>query len=385
MQRLFLIKYGEIALKGKNRRQFENRLVRNIRYKLKEIPFEISNITGRLYISANKVYNSKISQALKQVLGIVSFVKAIKVEKNIEAITKAAHTLAKELQLSFGHSFKIESRRTDKSFALNSYEIACQLGDYLKQELPKLKVDVNNPSWILNIEIREHAYLYGPEEKGLNGLPVGANGRGFLLLSGGIDSPVAGFFMGKRGLIVDAVYFHTHPYTSPQAKEKVKTIARLLSSFIPRLKPFIVDFTAVQMAIKENASNPAITLMARASMMRIACMLAEKHEALCIITGESLGQVASQTPESLRFTGSYSALPVFRPLIGMDKEEIIQIAKKIGTYELSIQPFPDCCTLFAPQHPLIKPDFTAMQKEFNKLDLDKLILKASHTFEFIEF
>jgi thiamine biosynthesis protein ThiI len=236
---------------------------------------------------------------------------------------------------------------------------------------------------VLGIEVREKAYLYGPLAKGLGGLPVGCNGRSVLLLSGGIDSPVAGYLMAKRGLFVDAVYFHTHPFTSERTREKVRDLALVLRRYIPGMRLFIVNFTPVQVKIKETAAPNTVTLMARRAMMRIAEKIALCCKSTALVTGECLGQVASQTPESLRFTGDGINLPVLRPLIGMDKNEIIALARTLATYEISIRPYDDCCTIFAPEHPLTKPDTGALNREYAALSLEALLNEAAGTFETI--
>jgi thiamine biosynthesis protein ThiI len=385
METLFLIKYGEISLKGKNRPQFEARLVENIRKKFSHLPIRINYKIGRVYLFCEEEQAEAVEKGLAGIFGIISFAKSIKTEKDISAICRAALELAGTAQDKSEHlSFKIEARRTDKSFPLSSYRIACEVGDYLTQNQPGLVVDVRRPQLTLFIEIREKAYLYGAGTRGLRGLPVGCNGKGLLLLSGGIDSPVAGFLTAKRGLFIDAVYFHTHPFAPEGAREKVLALARVLNAFIPGFRLFVVNFTPLQVAIKEKAFYKAITLMSRASMMRIAELIALKEKTAVLITGECLGQVASQTPESLRFTESFTSLPVLRPLISMDKIEIIDLARAIGTFEISTRPFDDCCTIFAPQHPIIKPDALRLGEEYSLLELDRLIEEAADSVEKID-
>ncbi|MBN1798136.1 MAG: tRNA 4-thiouridine(8) synthase ThiI [Spirochaetales bacterium] len=386
MEQLYLIKYGEISLKGKNRKFFEQKLMANIKQQLKPAPFSLLKRVGRLYLEYDEQYEQQISQVLKRVFGIVGFCKALRTRKDINAIGKAALLIARQLlEEKKGTRFKIEARRTDKGFAYNSYQIACKIGDLLRSHYKDVTVDVARPDWIINIEVREHAYIYGPASAGRKGLPAGCNGKGLLLLSGGIDSPVAGFLMAKRGLTLDAVYFHTHPFTSQEVLRKVEDLAKILAAYIPGLKLYIVDFTEAQLALKERGSEKALTLFSRAAMMRITSALARRFDALCLVTGESLGQVASQTPASMHFTGSFSTLPVFRPLIGMDKEDIIDLAKQYGTYELSIQPYPDCCALFAPQHPLTRPDVPELITEFNNLAVEEILEKTGSKIECREF
>ena len=284
-----------------------------------------------------------------------------------------------------GNRFKIEARRSDKSFFLTSYEIACRLGDVLRARFPELMVDLHHPDWTLNVEIREAAYLYGPETKAPGGLPSGSSGKGLLLLSGGIDSPVAGYLMGKRGLKLDAAYFHTPPFTSEKAKEKVEHLTHILSEYLTGTALHVVPFTETQVRIKERARSEEVTLLMRACMVNIAAIIAEKTGSICLVTGESLGQVASQTPESIRFTGHGTDFPIFRPLIGLDKEQIVSLARKIGTFETSILPYEDCCTLFSPAHPLVRPDYESMVRSFQELEADALLQKAAAEAQIISF
>jgi thiamine biosynthesis protein ThiI len=280
------------------------------------------------------------------------------------------------LSAAFGPRFKIEARRSDKSFQLDSYGIACRLGQLLRERVPGLVVDLHHPDWVLNVEIRERAYLYGPPAHAPGGLPVGSSGRGLLLLSGGIDSPVAGWLLAKRGLAVDAVHFHTPPYTSGQSLQKVRELCRILSDYLGAMRLFLVPFTALQLRIRERADLEQSTLLIRACMVRAADSMARREGQGCLISGESLGQVASQTLPSLRFTGSMTGLPLLRPLIGMDKEEIVTLARRIGTFETSVQPYPDCCSLFAPPHPLVKPDQKRMLASFAALQAEPLLEQA---------
>ncbi len=382
-----LIKYGEISLKKGNRRKFENKLIDNIRDKFKDIDIEIKRTWGRFYITAPETYRENLFKGLQQVFGIVGFTETLKVSKNLKSIKEKSLELARReiKRISTNRdskvSFKAEVRRLDKSFKYNSYEIACEIGDFLLSEIPELKVDVHKPHFIINVEIRDLAYIYSSVSNGLGGLPVGSSGKGILLLSGGIDSPVAGYLMAKRGLAQEAVYYHSPPYTSEMALDKVKQLTGILSDYIPNFKLNIVYFTKIQERIKELAKPEDVTLMMRGAMVEIADMIAQNKKAVALITGESLGQVASQTPESLRFSGSRTSLPVLRPLIGYDKEEIIKIARKIGTFETSILPYDDCCTLFAPQHPTVKPNFEETTEEYNSLGLGKLNKKSLNLIE----
>ena len=296
---------------------------------------------------------------------------------------KALSVAASNIAEGRGTTFKVESRRTDKSFPLTSYELSRDIGSEVLDAFPELSVDVHKPAWTISLEIREQAYIYGYERKGPGGLPVGTAGRGILLLSGGIDSPVAGYLMAKRGIRLGAVYFHAYPYTSDQAKEKVISLAGLISPYTGRMRLFIVPFTDVQLRIKERAKEEETTLLMRACMMKIADRIARAREALSLVTGENLSQVASQTTESMRFTQSVTDFPVYRPLIGFDKEEIITLAKKIGTFDTSILPFEDCCTIFSPKHPLVHPELDRMKESYLNLDADELLNSAIENTEII--
>ncbi len=373
-QTLYLIKYGELQLKGQNRGQFERRLCANIRRALRG-EAELERRHGRLLLRSD-AGQEQVRRVLERTFGIVGFSRALQVDKEPLQLEAAALELAPGLRAERGPRFKIEARRSDKSFPLDSYGIACRLGALLRGSIPELIVDLHHPDWVLNVEIRERAYLYGPPSPAPGGLPVGSSGRGLLLLSGGIDSPVAGWLLAKRGLSVDAVYFHTPPYTSPQALQKVQELCRILSAYLGDLRLFVVPLTALQLRIRERAPLEQSTLLIRACMVRAADSLARREGYGCLISGESLGQVASQTLPSLRFTGGMTVLPLLRPLIGMDKEEIITLARRIGTFETSVLPYPDCCTLFAPPHPLVKPDQERMLASFAALEAEGLLEQA---------
>ncbi len=375
---LFLIKIGEIALKGENRNFFETRLRRNIRRALGGIECSVTGGSGRFYLHVRPEDENEARERLATVFGVTSFSRTTRVEKTIEAIRSTAIALvAAQAAHHANTTFKVEARRTDKQFPLRSYDIAAELGGVLLERFPSLKVDVHHPTWVLNVEIREQAYLYLDRSQGPGGLPVGTAGKGMLLLSGGIDSPVAGYLMAKRGLKLSAVYFHAYPYTSDEAREKVVSLARTLAPYLSGLTLYIVPFTEPQMRIKQRGAAEEVTLLMRACMMRIAEQLATRTNSGCLITGESLGQVASQTMESMSFTGGMTRLPVFRPLIGMDKEEIIALARRVGTFETSILPYEDCCTIFSPKHPLIRPKVERMQNAYEALEIEDLLTQAA--------
>ena len=383
---LFLVKYGEIALKKRNRGSFVRSLKDSIRAKLPTLQFSVYETFHRVFVRFPPEHEEVIAAALARTFGVVSFCKALQVDREISAIESAAAGLAEGfLAAGMGKKFKVETRRADKGFPLSSYEISCRVGELLLERFPELGVDVHTPDWVMNIEIRERAYLYGPSMDGPYGLPNGSSGKGMLLLSGGIDSPVAGWMMAKRGMAIEAVYFHSAPFTSEKAREKVETLARTLAGWVPGIVLFVVPFTPVLARIKEKALDEEVTLLLRACMTRFSTLLAERTGSQCLITGESLGQVASQTVESMAFTGSFTELPVFRPLVGMNKEEIISIARKIDTFETSNLPYADCCVLFSPAHPLIRPNQRKMKLSFRHLDVESLLADALEKTEKVTF
>lgn len=381
---LFLIKYGEIALKKRNRGAFVKSLKASIRAHLPDVPFSVYETWHRVYIGFRQQDRDRIALALGRTFGVVSFCEALRRPREMPAVEEAAILLAgRFLAEGRGARFKAEVRRADKSFPLTSYEIACRIGDTLRAHFPELTVDVHSPDWVLTIEIRERAYLYGPQSEGPYGLPVGSSGKGMLLLSGGIDSPVAGWMMAKRGMALEAVYFHSPPFTSEKAREKVETLARILSRYAPGIILHVVNFTPVLARIKEKAQEEEVTLLLRACMMRFSTLLAGRRGGECLVTGESLGQVASQTVESIHFTGILSDLPVFRPLIGMNKEEIIAVARKIDTFDTSNLPYEDCCVLFSPAHPLIHPEVRRMKRAYDCLSVETLLEEALEKAELV--
>jgi thiamine biosynthesis protein ThiI len=374
---LFLVKYGEIALKKRNRGAFVRRLKDSIHAKLPALQFDVYETFHRVFVRCGLQDRDAVAEALSRTFGIVSFCETLRVKTDMAQIEQAALQLAGEyVAAGKGMQFKAEVRRAEKTFPHTSYEIACRVGDLLLERFPGLSVNVHTPDWVLSIEIREYAYLYGPSARGPYGLPGGSSGRGLLLLSGGIDSPVAGWMMAKRGMALDAVYFHSAPFTSEKAREKVEELTRKLAAWVPGIVLHVVPFTPVLARIKERSKSEEVTLLLRACMMRFATLMSDRIGSMCPVTGESLGQVASQTVESMAFTGSYAEQPVFRPLVGMNKEEIIAIAEKIDTFETSNLPYADCCTLFAPEHPLIHPDLGKMKLSFAHLEVETLLQEA---------
>lgn len=379
MKDLYLIKIGEIALKKGNRRIFEKQLKDNIKRALKEYSTTVIIRSGRFYLTIEDCEENIVHETLSKTYGIVAFFKAHQTTKDFEEIKKTVFNLVKQnLDNNKGRTFKVETRRTDKSLTMDSYQYSATLGGMILDEFgEKVKVDVKKPDFIINLELREHAYIYGFGGRGPCGLPVGTAGRGMLLLSGGIDSPVAGIMMAKRGVNLDAVYFHTPPYTSEESFQKVIDLSKIISPWCGGIHLHTVPFTEIQLKINKEVPAPYATLIGRACMMRISNIIAKKIKGLCLVTGEAVGQVASQTIQSLHFTGSNSELPVFRPLVGMDKDEIIGISRRIDSYETSIRPFDDCCAMFAPPHPETRPDFEKTTEIFNSLNIDELLHKAA--------
>jgi len=360
-----LIKYGEISLRGGNRRLYEKRLLQIIRRRLS--PFEglrAQHENGRFIIESDSDqfdYDS-ILPATTKIPGIVGISPCIMTdERDIANICESALFYIKRARGDKPFTFKVKTRRANKAFPIHSQDVSADVGEYILNELKSSKVDVHNPEITLHIEIRNHIYIYAETVKSLGGLPYGSSGRGMLLLSGGIDSPVAGFLMAKRGVDVTAVYFHSPPYTSERAKEKVCDLARTLSEYTGYFKLYIVPFTDTQLCIYKQAQPAKLTLLLKRSMLKIAQALAEKESCHCLITGDSVGQVASQTMQSIMAVESAVTMPVLRPLAGMDKQEIIDLAKKIETFDISIRPYEDCCTIFVAEHPETKPKRFAIE------------------------
>lgn len=376
MRTFFLIKPGEIELKLGNRREFVHRLKEQIQKRLHGIHFELEEHPGRFFLSVEEKDADFALFVLQHCPGINGIAQAIKTEKRTEQILNAAIELASKEAARGAHRFKVETRRSDKSFPLNSYGMSAAAGEAVTRALSSLSVDVHNPDFVIDIEIRERAYIYASTSQGPRGLPVGSQGKGILLLSGGIDSPVAGYMMARRGLDLEAVYFHTYPFTSEEAQKKVEQLAKRIAIWTGGIHAWIVSFTDLQLKIKKGGREEANTVMLRMAMMKAADVIAGRTKARAIVTGESLGQVASQTAENLRLSQSMTSLPVLRPLIGIDKEETIATARCIGTYAISILPYEDCCVLFSPKHPILKPDFEDLRAYYTSLALENEILKA---------
>ena len=386
MYKSFLVKYGEIGVKGKNRYIFENMLMEQIRHALKtaEGEFEVTKEQGRIYVnvvSDDYDYDETV-EALSRVFGIVGFCPLLQVED--EGFDKLAETVVDYLGKEYpekNFTFKVNARRARKNYPLDSMEINAELGGKILDAFPESKVDVHNPEVMVCIEIRSLINIYSKEIPGPGGMPVGSNGKAMLLLSGGIDSPVAGYMIAKRGVALDATYFHAPPYTSERAKQKVVDLAKLVSEYAGEITLHVVNFTDIQMYIYDKCPHDELTIIMRRYMMKIAEYIGKETGCLSLITGESVGQVASQTMHSLLVTNAVCELPVIRPLIGFDKQEIIDISEKIGTYETSILPYEDCCTIFVAKHPVTKPNKKVIEKSELKLSekIDELVKTAIET------
>lgn len=384
MKQIILVKYGEIILKGLNRHSFEDMLIRNMKAALGTISAEVWRAQATIYVDVcdEKEINNAITR-LQKVFGIVAIIKAHVLPKEFEELKPAAKDCLKD-ELEHATTFKVEAKRADKKYPMKSPEICYELGGYLSESYPHLKVDVKQPEKLVTVEVREtNIYLYCNRMKGLGGMPVGSNSKAMLLLSGGIDSPVAGFMVAKRGVALEAVHFFSHPYTSQRAKDKVLKLGEILGAYTGGLKVHIVPFTDIQLEIKEKCPPEQLTLIMRRFMMAIAEKIAIKNGAKALVTGESIGQVASQTVEALYVTNDAVHMPVFRPVIGMDKEEIVEIARKIDTFETSVLPYEDCCTIFTPRHPLTKPKLENIVASEKALDFEGLVNAAVNDVETI--
>lgn len=385
----FLIKYAEIGVKGKNRFLFEDALVSRISHALKncEGKFFVSKTQGRIFAEAKEEFDfDEAVDALRHVFGIVGICPMIYVQdEGFESLSQTVLKYLDEVYPDKNKTFKVNARRARKNYPMDSPEINAKMGEIILNTYPQMHVDVHNPDILLNIEIRERIYIYSIVIPGPGGMPVGTGGKGMLLLSGGIDSPVAGYMISKRGVTIDAVYFHAPPYTSERAKQKVVDLAKLISLYTGPINLHIINFTDIQLYIYEKCPHDELTIIMRRYMMRIAEQIAKENGALGLITGESIGQVASQTMNSLAATNEVCTIPVYRPLIGFDKQEIVEVAEKINTYETSILPFEDCCTIFVAKHPVTKPNLNIIRRHENNLSekMDELVKTALETEEVI--
>lgn len=385
-----LVKYGEIAIKGNNRHQFENLLIHNIKEKLAQYgTYKVSKEQGRLLVEPESGASvEEIIAPLQKVFGIIGLCPAsVFTDNSLESI--CAHTVA-HLKEVYGENapqmtFKVEGRRADKKYPLNSLQIAAEVGGKVLEAFPEWKVDLHHPQVVIWTELRNRVYVFSKIIPGVGGMPVSSSNKAALLLSGGIDSPVAGWMIAKRGVELCAVYFHAHPYTTDRAKDKVIELARRVSEYSGRIRLYIVPFTDIQLDIYDQCPQDQLTIIMRRIMMRIAEKIAEKEGAIALVTGENLGQVASQTLQSLYCTNEVCTMPVFRPLIGFDKQEIIEIAQRIDTYETSILPYEDCCTIFVAKHPETKPKLSNIVKSEEHLtDIENAIQKAVDESEIVK-
>ena len=383
-----MLRCGEIMLKGLNRSSFENKLVSNIKQAINDLgAADVKKFHGRIYVEPREEgYDfEKAIEALSKVFGIVSLSPAIKINNDFDEIKQVALELTENMiESGKGSTFKVITKRGNKKFSMDSSEINRELGAFLLRNCPSLSVDVNSPSFSVYVEVREFTYVYTEIIQAGGGLPVGTNGKAMVLLSGGIDSPVAAWMMAKRGVEVEAIHFYSYPYTSERSKEKVIDLAKALTPYCQSINLYIVPFTEIQEQIAEKCPYDQITIIMRRIMMIISEKLARKSGALSLVTGESLGQVASQTMESIYVTDSAVNMPVFRPLIGMDKNEVINIARKIGTFEISILPYEDCCTVFVAKHPETRPRLERILQSEAKLDVETLVNKAIENVELIK-
>ena len=387
MKEMFLLKLGEIVLKGANRRTFEETLKKNVRRTVSHFgAFKVYIMQSTVYVEpqADDCDLDGAWEACGHVFGVSSMCRCRACEKDLDAIYQAVVDYLGD-ELSVQKSFKVESKRSDKSFTLNSIQISQEIGGRLAEAFPQVAVDVHTPTYVVNVEVRDFAaYIHGPAVPGAGGLPTGTGGRAAVLLSGGIDSPVAGYMIAKRGVELECIHFFSYPYTSERAKEKVLELAKLMTRYCGRMTVDVVGFTEIQEAIRDHCREEYFTIIMRRFMMRISEAIARDHGAKCLVTGENLGQVASQTMDAMAVTGAVVHMPIFHPLIGMDKEEIVTIARKIGTLDTSILPYEDCCTVFTPKHPKTKPSLGPVEAEEAKLDVEGLIARAIENTEKIQ-
>lgn len=379
MKEILLVKLGEIVLKGLNRKTFEDILIKNLKRRLANVgQFQVRSAQSTITITP--VYDDadmdEAADCVSKVFGIAAFSRACVAEKDIETIKQAAAEYLADT-LEGVDTFKVEAKRSDKKFPLTSPQICTEVGGYLLRKFPNLSVDVHNPDITVTVEVRDFAsYIRAGVIKGAGGIPVGTGGKAAVLISGGIDSPVASYMMAKRGLELTAIHFASPPYTSERAEEKVVELLKKVSAYSGRMKMYTVPFTKIQEQIKDKCHEEYFTIIMRRFMMKIAECVAKQNDCLALITGESLGQVASQTIGAIACTDNACSMPVFRPLIGMDKEEIIEISRKIDTFDISIQPYEDCCTVFTPKHPRTRPILADVIAEENKIDYEPLIEEA---------
>lgn len=385
MEWMIAVSFGEIFLKGKNRHIFYKAAINNIKRNLRGIEYdEMYSESSKLYIKADRKNFEKIKDNVLKVFGISYVAYVIKTNKNINDIYEASKEDLKEYFSDKNYTFKVDTKRTDKSFEYKSPELSAKIGGFILRDFPNLSVDVHNPDFKVFIDVKDNVYVYSKRFKGLGGLPIGSSGNGLLLLSGGIDSPVAGFMVAKRGMKLDCIHFHSYPFTSKRALQKAVDLAEIMSAYTGKMKIYSVNLANIYKAINKNCDRRETTILSRRFMMRIANKIAEENSYQALITGESLGQVASQTIESVSVINDSSEIPILRPLIAMDKKDIIDISLKMGSYEKSIEPYDDCCSIFAPDNPVTKPKLKYIKMSEDKLDIEALEKEAIENMEIIE-
>ena len=379
------VSFGEIFLKGRNRNTFYKTAINNIKRNIRDIGYDdMFQESSKLYIKADRDKFDRLIKEIKKVFGIVYISEAVRCEKTVEDISKTSKDLIKYYNFDKEMTFKVESKRTDKSFALKSPELSAKIGGDILEKYNDLSVDIHKPDFTVFIDIKSKAYIYINRVEGLGGLPLGSGGEGLLLLSGGIDSPVAGFLMAKRGMNINAIHFHSYPFTSKRAHQKAMDLAKILSAYTGKMTVYSVNLAEIYKAISKNCPRRETTILSRRFMMRIANKISEKYSYQALITGESLGQVASQTIESVSVINDSSKLPILRPLIAMDKKDIIEISEKIDSYDKAIEPYDDCCSIFAPDSPVTKPKLKYIKKSEENLDIEELENQAIANMEIIE-
>lgn len=385
MKTVLAISFGELYLKGANRKYFYNNVIGHIKKNIENFAYDdIYSESAKLYIESDEDKLDAMISEIKKVFGIAYIDKVYRTEKETEAIFEAIKKAIDQNYAKDPHTFKVQTTRVDKKFPHKSPEFSMLMGEKILDAYPNLSVDIHKPDFRVYVDIKNHAYIYTERTPGLGGLPIGSSGKGLLLLSGGIDSPVAGFLMAKRGMQVDALHFHSYPFTSLQAREKSIDLAKIMSAYTGPMNLYMINISEVYKEIATNCDRKETTILSRRFMVRIAEELSKKHGYQALITGDSLGQVASQTIESLSVVEEATNLPLLRPMIAMDKKDIIDISKEIGAYEKSIEPFDDCCSIFAPDKPITKPKIHFIKMSEHKLDIEKLVADALETLEIIE-
>lgn len=385
MEWMLSVSFGEIFLKGKNRHIFYKTAIDNIKRNIRDIPYEdMYSESSKLYIKADKKDFDKLKNNILKVFGISYVSYVIKTSKNLDDIYKACKLDLEEYFTGKNYTFKVDCKRTDKAFEFKSPELCAKIGGFILRDFPNLKVDVHNPDFRVFIDVKDNVYVYSKRFKGLGGLPIGSSGKGLLLLSGGIDSPVAGFMVAKRGMKIDCLHFHSYPFTSKRALQKAIDLAEIMSAYTGKMRVYSVNLANIYKAINQNCERRETTILSRRFMMRIANKISEANAYQALITGESLGQVASQTIESVAVINDSSDLPILRPLIAMDKKDIIDISLKIGSYDKSIEPYDDCCSIFAPDSPVTKPKLNFIKMSEENLDIDALEDEAIKNMEIID-